>query len=124
MKWGNSSLYASTGALLGLKAIFPDGTYEIIEENVAVNSPAGSIPIKYEFTGETIYNSKTEFASLEKQATELRPYQVPGTDLIVEFYGIPCLADSKSKVWWSNRVHMGSCYVCKGKIFFFIMLSV
>ena len=115
MKWGNSSLFASTGTLLGLKAIFPDETYEIIEQNVAVNSPTGSIPMKYEFTGETIYNSKTEFLRMEKEAAEVPPYNVPGTDLSVDFFGIPCLADSKSKVWWSNRVHMGSCYVCKGK---------
>ena len=46
LAWKPSSLYASTAALLGLKALFPDGTSEILWENVNVNSPAGSIPIR------------------------------------------------------------------------------
>ena len=24
----------------------------------------------------------------------------------------PCLSDGKTKVWWSGRTAMGSCYVC------------
>ena len=47
MVWKPSSLYASTGVLLGLEAIFPDGSSETLFENESANSSAGSIPIRY-----------------------------------------------------------------------------
>ena len=94
MKWGNSSLFASTAAILGLRALFPDGTSEILEVNEAVNSPAGSIPVNYTFEAENYFNSTTQFAQLEKQATEIPPYIFwAGSGIAVECVGVPCLAD-------------------------------
>ena len=93
MKWGNSSLYASTAAIMGIRAHFPDGTSEIVEENEAVNSPAGSIPVKYSFEAESYYNSTTEFFQLYNQAAEIPPYIHPGSGIVMEFVGVPCLAD-------------------------------
>ena len=93
MKWGNSSLYASTATIIGLRALFPDGTSEILFENEAVNSPGGSIPVKYSFEGETYYNSTTQFAQLEKQAAEIPPYTHPDSGISMKFVGVPCLAD-------------------------------
>ena len=92
MKWGTSSLLASTAAIIGLKAHFPDGTSEILEENVAVNSPSGSIPAKYSFEAETYFNSTTEFFRLSNQA-KIPTYHHPNSDISLDFVGIPCLVD-------------------------------
>ena len=68
MKWGNSSLFASTGALVGLTAHFPDGTSEILEENEAVNSPAGSIPFRYGLHSSLQLQNNSNFKSKPKDS--------------------------------------------------------
>ena len=93
MRWGDSSLFASTATLIGLRAHFPDGTSEILYENEFVNSPSGSIPVNYSFEVENYFNSMTQFAKLEKQATEMPPYVLPDSEIAIDLVGIPCLAD-------------------------------
>ena len=54
--------------------------------------------------------SKAEGIRLKIQNSQLEPITVDGLE--VGFMGFPCLADSKTKVYWCGRTAMMSCYVC------------
>ena len=66
---------------------------------------------RYAFEPESKENSVEEFERLQKQIEELVPHKV-SEDLELLFLGIPCLADSKTKTYWSGRKNFGNSYVC------------
>ena len=66
---------------------------------------------RYAFESESRENSIDEFKRLEEQIGDLKPHKV-SDELEVLFLGIPCLADSKTKTFWSGRKGFGNSYVC------------
>ena len=76
----------------------------------AANSYVGTIPLRYSWESESQSTSKAEGIRLRIQNSQLNSCIIDGLE--VDFIGFPCLCDSKTKVYWTGRTAMMSCYIC------------
>ena len=67
---------------------------------------------RYSWEGETYATAIAEGRRLEIQTANLNPFIIKGTGLEVDYMGWPVCCDSKTKVLWSGRTAMMSCYIC------------
>ena len=104
------SMYASTASLISLVAIMPNNETIVLVDCEAVNSCFGTIPLRYSWESEGLSTSKAEGIRLKIQNSQLNSYTIDGLE--VDFMGFPCLCDSKTKVYWTGRTAMMSCYIC------------
>ena len=59
-----------------------------------------------------IENVLFEGASLEQQAKNLPPFNVPNTDISIDCIGCPTLVDGKVKSFWAGSNSFQKCYLC------------
>ena len=107
-----NTIFASVLVGLAIIATSPTGQNEILWDNALRNSPFAVMPLRFAFEPESFENAYREGARLRHELETLIPFNIPGTDIHVQFTGMPTLVDGKMKAYWNNIKGMNNCSRC------------